>query len=121
MQQLILHLIICVQLYLLDIPTSPGNICSPIYTLLQMYICTPMYPTYSTFAIVYLHQNAPQCTPLLQMYICTAMYPSQLPYFYKYIFVPQYTPFTPLLQLYICTPMYPTAKTILSHIVKLSC
>ena len=66
------------------------TIFTPLTPLLQMYICTHMYPTYPTFANVCLYPNLPH-----------------LPHFCKCIFVPQCTPLTPLLKIYIFTPNVP--------------
>ena len=100
-----------------------------------------MYPTYPTFANVYLYPNVALLTPFLQMYIFTQMYPTyltftnvylypqysptyptfakvylypnvpRLPHFCKCVFVTQCNALTPLLQMYICTLMYPTILT----------
>ena len=112
-------LIICVQLYLLDIPTYfYSNVllfykcifvpqCAP---LLQMYICAPMcltYLMYPTFTYVHL------CPDVPHVYKC--IFVTLVPHLYKYIFVPkcaQLLKCAPLLHMYICALMCHTFTNV---------
>ena len=102
-QHSILLLIICVQLYLLDIPISPDDICTlmcPTFT--NVYSCSHLsqFPNVPLFLQMYIFPNVPHfykcifvpsCLPLLQMYICALMCPtSQMCYNFNYCaFVPK--------------------------------